>query len=194
MNFLKKSKLNSLRKKVQKLHEQAAQQANTNPQAEITAQHELAKFYEQLLFDKDLPQAEVLALECYRAAAALGDIKSHYLCGQKLLEQAKFWDMWSQNPIYGASIHKKYSQGFYEEAFAYLHKAEAHDYPLAKRLLGLANIYGWGMPKNTDEGFKLVLDSIEAEKAWDRVTKILEELKLNTPEFFAALRNYKGKG
>ncbi len=54
-------------------------------------------------------------------------------------------------------------------------------------------IHGWGVIKNMNTGSQLVLDSIEQEKAWDRATKIFDELKLNSPEFFAALRSYQTK-
>lgn len=192
MNFLQKMKLSKLRKKVQKIHEQVSQAGSkVNPQAEVMAQYELAEFYKKHRFDSSLPHAEIYMLECYRAAASLGDPKAHYLCGRHLLDQAKFWDAWSRGPLYGAEIHKKYAKNFYEEAFTYLHKAEEQSYPLAKRLLGLATIHGWGVAKNVDEGSKLILESIDQENAWDRATKIFEELKLNSPEFFAALRSYR---
>lgn len=194
MNFLQKFKMNSLRKKVQRTHELREQRnKNEDVQNEISAQTQLAEFYDKHYFDKKLPRAEIFSLECYRVNAALGDAKSQYICGQRLLEQGKFWDSWAHNPIYGAAIHKRYAVLFFEEAFTYLRTAEEQDYALAKRLLGLAHIHGWGVTPNTDQGFKLVLDSIEMEKAWDRATKIFEELKLNSPEFFTALRSYQGK-
>lgn len=192
MNFLQKYKLNALRKKVQRAHEAREQRgSNAEVKAEVQAQYELAKFYEKHYFDKNLPDAKVYALECYRVAATLGDAKAQYICGQRLLEQAKFWDAWSRTPLYGAAIHKKYAAALYEEAFTYLRTAESHDYALAKRLLGLVHIQGWGMPKNLDMGYKLILDSIDLEKAWDRATKIFEELKISSPEFFAALQSHK---
>ena len=191
MNFFAKRKLNNLRKKVQKWHELATQKGNINPQTAIKAHYELAKFYENHRFDKDLPQAEIYALENYRAAASLGDVKAEYICGDRILQQAKFWDTWSREPIYGSVIHKKYSEGFYDEAFAYLKAAAEHEYALAKRLIGMSYIHGWGKPKNTDKGFELIIQSIDMEKAWDRATKIFEELKLSSPEFFAALRTHQ---
>ncbi len=194
MNFLQKFKMNSLRKKVQRVHELREQRnKNEDVQNEIKAQTELAVFYDKHTYDRQLPHAEMYALECYRQNAALGDAKSQYICGQRLLEQGKFWDSWAHSPLYGAAIHKRYAALYFEEAFAYLRAAEEQEYALAKRLLGLTYIHGWGVTPDTDQGFKLVLDSIEIEKAWDRVTKILEEVKLNSPEFFTALRSYQGK-
>jgi TPR repeat protein len=192
MNFFQRSKLKSLRKKVQGIHAQREHNSNNaNIQGEIKLQYELAQFYDKHRFDSGLPQAEIYALECYRAAAALGDMKAHYICGQRLLDQAKFWDAWSRTPLYGAAIHKKYAAACYEEAFAYLETADLSDYVLAKRLLGLVYIHGWGKPKDLDAGYKRILDSIELEKSWDKATKIFEELKLNSPEFFAALQSHK---
>lgn len=192
MNFLHKLKLKSLRKKVEKQHQLRERRGNNaDVQGEVQAQYALADFYDKRRWDRKLPHAEIYALECYRAAAALGDGKAQYICGQRLLEQAKFWDAWSQSPIYGSPIHKKYASNCYEEAFIYLRDAEESGYALAKRLLGLTHIHGWGVVRNMDEGYKLILDSIDLEKSWDRATKIFEELKLSSPEFFAALRSHK---
>jgi len=195
MNFWQKLKLNRIRKKVQRVHELREQRNKAEDiQNEIKLQYQLAEFYDKHRFDKKLPHAEIYALECYRINAALGDRKAQYICGQRLLEQGKFWDAWSRNPIYGATANKKYAANFYEEALAYLKMAEEGEYPLAKRLLGLIYVHGWGVPADMDKGFKLVLESIDQEQAWDRATKILEDLKLNSPAFFAALRSYKGQG
>jgi TPR repeat protein len=189
MNFFQKLKLKSLRKKVQKAHALREKKGtDVELKNEVAAQYNLAKFYDEHLFDKKLPHAEIYSLECYRAAASLEDVKAYYICGQRLLDQAKFWDAWSRSPIYGATIHKKYANNFYEEAFAYLSVADERDYPLAKRLLGLSFIHGWGKPRELEKGYNLVLDSIDLEKSWDRATKIFDELKLNSPEFFAALQ------
>lgn len=191
MIFFQKMKLNGLRKKVQKAHDaRERNSSNATVQSEIKAQYELAQFYDKHYFNRKYPHSEIYALECYRIAAALGDAKAQYICGQRLMEQGKFWDAWSRTPIYGAAVHKKYAAGYYDEAFAYLRMAESN-YALAKRLLGMANIHGWGTPKNMDEGYKLIMDSIDLEKAWDRATKIFDELKLNSPEFFAALQSRK---
>lgn len=192
MNFLQKYTLKSLRKKVEKTHALREQDSsNLNVKNEITAHYNLAKFYEKHRFDKDLPHAQVYLLECYRAIAALGDPKGQYLCGEQLLNQAKFWAQWSFNPIYGAEIHKKYANALFEEAFAYLRAADESDYPLAKRLLGMVYIHGWGVPRDLSRGYKFILDSIDLENAWDRATKIFDELKLSSPEFFAALQSHK---
>lgn len=192
MNFFQRRKMNALRKKAEKAHIlREHENTKENMQAETQAQYQLAEFYKKHRYDKGLPHAEIYYLECYRVIANLGDPRAQYICGERLLSQAKFWDAWSHNPVYAAPIHKKYAAALYEEAFAYLQSADSADYPYAKRLLGMAHIHGWGMPKDINTGYKLVLDSIELEKAWGRATRIFDELKLNSPEFFAALHSYK---
>ncbi|MFU8797265.1 MAG: hypothetical protein ACNA7Y_00970 [Gammaproteobacteria bacterium] len=190
MAFFKRMKLNSLLKKVKKLYQLREQGANIDLKNEIDALHAVAEFYTTNLYHKAFPNASTLALEYYRAAATLGDAKAQYLTGQLLLDQAKLWDRWA-NDTYGDELHKKYAADYFAQAFKYLSAAESNGYALASRLQGLAYIHGWGVEKNTNTGFKYVLDSIEMDKAWDKATKILEQLKLNTPEFFAALMAYK---
>lgn len=192
MKFMQKRQLKSLQKKIEKAHLLREQEPNDiNTYNEITLQYQLAEFYKKHRYDKDVPYADILYLECYRKCASIGDAKAQYLCGEGLLNKGKFWDSLSRHPIYGAGIHKKYAQAYFEEAFAYLRAAESADYVFAKRLLGLAHIHGWGIPKDINVGYKLILDSIQLENAWDRATKIFEELKLNSPEFFAALQSYR---
>jgi TPR repeat protein len=194
MCIFKRMKLNSLLKKARKLYQLREQGTNTDIKHEIEAVRAIGDFYAANRYHKKFPNAPILAIEYYRAAASLGDAKSQYLCGQLLLDQAKFWEQLAQD-IYGDELHKKYQDEQYAAAFKYLTAAESNGYALASRLHGLAYIHGWGVETNTSTGFKYVLDSIEMDKAWDKATKILEELKLNSPEFFAALMAYKsGKG
>ena len=54
-------------------------------------------------------------------------------------------------------------------------------------------INGWGLDKNENEGFQLVVNSIDQEKSWDNATKILEEAGLNKPEFFNSIMSAKAK-
>jgi TPR repeat protein len=190
MTFFKRMKLKSLLKKVKKLYQLREQGANTDIKNEITALHAVAEFYTKNHYNEAFPNSPLFAFEYYRAAASLGDAKAQYLCGKELLDQAKFWEEWEKG-MYADAIHTQNMTDRYAEAFKYLSAAESNGYALASRLHGLAYIHGWGVEKNTNTGFKYVLDSIEMDKAWDKATKILEELKLNSPEFFAALMAYK---
>jgi TPR repeat protein len=190
MAFFKRLKLKSLLKKVKKFHDLRDQGANIDIKNEVNALHAVAEFYTDNIYNKAFPNASVLSLEYYRAAASLSDAKAQYITGRLLLDQAKFWEQWA-NGFYGDALHKQYATDSFAQAFKYLSAAESNGYALASRLHGLAYIHGWGVEKNTNTGFKYVLDSIEMDKAWDKATKILEELNLNTPEFFAALMAYK---
>lgn len=148
--------------------------------------YEIAALYDKHQFDKKFPHAREYALEAYRSAAALNDANAQYLVGQRLLEQGKFWDL-IKTTCYACQVHDRYAKEAYDEAFAYLNAAEAAKHALAKRLKGMAMINGWGIEKNSDQGFSLVVDSIDLENSWARATKIFQDLGLNKPEFFASI-------
>lgn len=191
MNFLQRFKLRSLKKKAEVLFKKRDSGAGDVKQ-EIKIHKDLAEFYDKHQFDKKLPYAPQSALEHYRIAAILGSSEAQYIFAKRKLEEGKYWDEWIEG-IYGRTIHKTYAKACYEEAFNYLSEAEKNSYPLAKRLHGLAYIHGWGIEKNKDEGFKLIVASIEEENAWDKATQIFEELGLNTPEFFSSIMALKQK-
>jgi hypothetical protein len=87
-----------------------------------------------------------------------------------------------------------YAGGSFREALGFVIAAQNHGHILAKRLHGLAYINGWGLEVDRDKGFQFVVDSIEDENAWDRATKIFEEIGLNRPEFFSTMMQMrKGK-
>ncbi len=157
---------------------------------EITLLYEIAKLYDKNQFHKKFPHAADYALEAYRAAAAINDPNAKYLVGQRLLDKGKFWDSLKKT-AFNCSVHKKYASDAYEEAFVYLDAAEAAGHALAKRLKGLAFVNGWGVEKNNDKGFSLIVDSIDQEQAWDRATKIFDEIGLNKPEFFSSIMSIR---
>jgi len=192
-----KLKLKSKLKKATAMHNQRQNNAVSDliVKKEIVLLYEIAKIYEKQQFRKKFPHAADYALETYRVAASLSDINAQYIVGNKLLEKGKFWDS-LQKMIFACSAHKKYAEAAYEEAFVYLDSAEAGGHPLAKRIKGLAYVNGWGVEKNNDHGFELIVDSIDQEHAWDRATKIFDEIGLNKPEFFSSImsiRQAKGK-
>jgi TPR repeat protein len=126
------------------------------------------------------------ANECYRAAALAGSVNAQYIFGKRRFDEGKFWQQWRQG-IYGLPVHETYAKQMYEEGFIFLKKAIENGSFLAKRLYGLAYIHGLGVAKDQDQGFKLIIQSVDDEKAWDKATKIFEELGLNTPEFFSSI-------
>lgn len=159
---------------------------------EIELLYAIAKLYDKYRFHKKFPFGAQSAIEAYRVAASLNDPNAQYIVGQRLLEQGKYWDSFKGTPFESA-VHQRYASDVYREAFAYLDSAEATGHALAKRLKGLAFINAWGVEKNSDKGFALVVDSIDLEKSWDRATKIFEEIGLNKPEFFSSIMSIRQK-
>lgn len=192
MNPLQKMKLSSLQKKVQKFYEQREAGNSGVLEEEIKAHFELAAFYDDKLYDKDVPNAAYLAIECYRAAGILGDAEGQYITGERLVERGKFWDEVMRGP-YACEVHQHYAKEAYREGFSYLEAAEEKGHALAVRFHGLAYVHGWGVDKDPTKGFGMVIDSIDLEQAWDRANKIFEDLGLNTPEFYSAL-GARGRG
>lgn len=187
--FFKKGKMERLKKKLQKLYAARIEGRKELSSEEIIAYFKLAEFYKK---NKKYDPEGIYQLECYRAAARLGDANAQYFCGKAFLEKAHFWEKWSQS-MFGAEIHRKYTADYFAEALGYLAESEEQGHPLAKRLHGLSYIRGWGVPKDVDKGFELIIASIEQEGAWNRVTKIFEQLGLNTPEFFSRLHGLHQK-
>lgn len=159
---------------------------------EVGICYRIASIYDKNRFSKKFPHAKEYALEYYRLAASLNDVKATYIVGNRLLEEGKFWQALSNTHLQ-CKAHEKYSELYFREAFAYLEKADENNYPLAKRLLGLAYINGWGVEVQSEKGFKMVVDSIEQEGSWDKATDLFKELGLNKPEFFTALMEMRNK-
>lgn len=190
--FFKRWKLNGLLKKVKKFQMLREQGDKKAAPLEIQALHELAMFYQKHLYDKHFPQAKLYLFEYYRAAAGLNDAKAQYQCALMAFSKAQFYSDWYRSS-YGREVHEQLMKDAYAEAFAFLDAAEANRYVEAKRYKGLAFIYGWGVDKNPNKGFELILESIDMENAWANATKIIEKLHLNSPEFFKALTQYQAK-
>lgn len=185
-------KLKSMTKKATAMHNYRQNNSVSDIviKKELVLLYEIAKLWDKHQFKKKFLHAREYALEAYRAAAGLNDPNAQYIVGQRLLEQGKFWDS-VQNSLYGCAAHKRYAKEAYTEAFVYLDAAEAAKHPLSKRLKGLAFINGWGVEKDSDKGFALVVDSIDLENAWARATKIFEETGLNKPEFFSSIMSIR---
>ncbi len=187
MAFFEKLKIKQLQKKLKKLYAARIEDGKANLKEEISAYFELAKLYEK---SKKCDPSGIYALECYRAAANLGNATAQYICAKRLIDKGCFWREWALG-MFGNKVHQKYADDLFTEAQTYLTESETQGHPLAKRLHGLAYIRGWGLQQNSDEGFRLVIASIEQEGAWERATKIFEELGLNTPEFFSKLISHR---
>ena len=136
---------------------------------------------------KKWPFAREMVLACYRASAMLDDAKAQYLIGKALLDEAKFRETLEKDNLFASQSNQRSMQQLYEEALAYLSAASGMEHVLARRLLGLCYINGWGVSKDNEGGFKLVVESIEIEQSWDKVPQIFASIGLNKPEFFSAL-------
>lgn len=185
-------KLKSMLKKATAMHNHRENNAVSDIiiKKEVILLYEIAKVYEKNQYHKKFPRARENMLEAYRAAAALNDANAKYLVGKQLMDDGKFWDS-LQSTAFACNAHKKYAAAAYEEAFVYLDAAESAGHPLAKRLKGLAFVNGWGVAKDNDKGFSLIVDSIDQENAWDRATKIFDEIGLNKPEFFSSIMSIR---
>lgn len=192
MNPLKKMKLAALTKKIAKNHALRESGTPAPRDQEIKALLDLAKFYDAHAYDKDIPFAKSLALEAYRAQAILSDSEAQYICGERFMEQGKFW-LAQHAGILSHEAQANYAANCFAESFKYLQAAEKNHHALAHRLHGMAYVHGWGVEKDTQQGFKMVIESLDWQDAWDDATKIFEELGLNSQEFFSALGAIRGK-
>jgi len=194
MTFLTNFKIKRLKKRLTVLY-RTRQAGSVNDQQlkrEVDTYHKLADVYDKHRFNKHFPHAKEMALENHRAAAEMGDSKSQYTVGQRLMDDGRFW-MELNDEIYQHDSHKAYATAFFEEAFRYLNTAHEQGNFLATRLMGVAYVNGWGVEMDVDQGAKYLVDSINAEKSWDRVSQIFSDLGLNNPEFFTKFMSMQGK-
>jgi len=192
MFAFKERKLKRLLKKATTLHNyrQSNKVADNVVKKESDLYLSMAKIYDKLKNKKKCPHAWHSGLVNYRAAAMLGDSTAQYIVGERLTEEAKFWDKQKES-IYASSIYAKYAAMYFEEAYAFFDAAAKSDFSKAKRMKGLLLINGWGVEQDTDEGLKLVIESIEQDGIWDKAAQIFGELGLNKPEFFNAIMTHK---
>lgn len=187
MHIFARMKLASLKKTLKKQYE-LRDAGNAGKLDELLKAYlALAAFFEKHSHDAQLPFADLLALENYRAAGKLGSTAAQFRLAELLLERAKFYASCEGTP-WNDPGQLVYARAHFDEVYTLLTAAAQAGHALAMRLHGMIHVNGWGMPVNTDQGFKMVIESINMENAWDRATKIFESLGLNSPEFFATLR------
>ncbi len=194
MGVLTRLKIKRLIKKLQvakqaREHNQPTDEAS---RLEKAGYHQLAEVYQGLQGKKKWPFARERMLACYRAASMLHDAQAQYLLGQALLDEAKMREELEASHVFASKSNARTMAQLYEEAHAYLSAAEGLQHIEAKRLHGLCYINGWGVPEDKSHGFKLVVESIELENAWDKVPQIFASIGLNKPEFFSALTKMRG--
>jgi len=195
MCFFKRYKIKRLEKKLKPFH--AAREHNTPStlavQKEQKLWHKLANIYLKLHGNKKYPFAIEEAMTCYRVAAFLDDPKAQFILGKHFIDEARLREALEARLIYSSPGNQRRIQQLYEEGIAYLKAGSALNDAPSKRLLGLCQINGWGMPANRDQGFELVVASIELEHAWDRIPQIFSQIGLNKPEFFTAIMQRKDR-
>lgn len=154
---------------------------------EINLYYELAGILKKLRGNKKFPYAELMVIECYRAAADLEDAAAHFQLAQLFIDEAKYRQDLQEQGILTSQANLKTSNQLYEEAHAHLLAAEKFGHIGAKRLRGLCLINGWGLEIDKNNGFDLIVESIEQEGSWDKIPQIFASMGLNKPEFFSAI-------
>ncbi|RUR12210.1 hypothetical protein [Legionella sp. km772] len=182
-------KINRLTKKIKSMQ---LNRVNNQPsdqliKKEISTCFELAELYKKQIGKKKFPFAEIMVIECYKAASNLNDSAAHYQLGQLFLNEGKYRQNLQNEAVFSSEENQKRTLSAFDQAHAHLLAAEKLGHIEAKRLRGLAIINGWGQPADKNSGFELVVASIEQEGSWDRVPQIFAAMGLNKPEFFAAI-------
>ncbi|WP_298627399.1 hypothetical protein [uncultured Legionella sp.] len=154
---------------------------------EVNLYYELAGILKNLKGNKKFPYSELMMIECYRAAANLDDAAAHYQLAQIFVDEAKCRQNLQEEGVLTSPANMKTTNQLYEEAHAHLLAADKLGHIEAKRLRGLCFINGWGVETDKDNGFELIVESIEQEGSWDKIPQIFASMGLNKPEFFSAI-------
>lgn len=182
-------KINRLSKKIKSMQLNRVNNQPTDQQVkkEVSTYFELAELYKKLIGKKKFPFADIMVVECYKAATNLNDLTAHYQLGQLFINEGKYRQHLQNEGIFSSDDNQKKCVSAFEQAHAHLLAAEKLGHVEAKRLRGLAIINGWGQEADKNAGFELVVASIEQEGSWDKVPQIFAAMGLNKPEFFAAI-------
>ncbi len=193
MKYFKERKIRKLSKKINVLFKNRQTNAvnNATLAREIALYMQLAVHYDKLVYNKHFPNAKEYALENYRQAAGLEDVKALEIVGERTMNMGKFL-LDFDDSIYASPIHRTYADVYFAESLACLNSANSAGSVMGKRFLGVLHINGWGVEQNVDHGAGLLVESIEAEGAWEKASEIFTELGLNKPEFFTKLMSLKG--
>ncbi len=188
-------RINRLIKKIQSMQKS---RLHTQPSAEsikkeLMLYQKLIHWYTKLLGHKKHPFAQDMILACLRAASTLDDAASNYQLGKLLLDEAKFKEALQTQGVFDSDVNARQVDALYQEAHAYLLAAQQLQHIEAKRLRGLAIIHGWGVNPDKEQGFDLIVQSINEENSWDRVPQIFASIGLNKPEFFEAMMKKRGQ-
>lgn len=195
MISLKRFKINALIKKL-KIMQQSRQLSQ--PKDEVLARearmyHSLAKIYHSVIGNAHYPFAAEMEQECLRAAAGIDDADAQFRLGEMLLNEAKFHEQLEKEGVFSSSANQRQMRQLYEEAHAYLKASQLRGNFQGKRLQGICYINGWGVEKDRNKGFELVVASIEQENSWDKVPEIFASISGKDTELFSDLMRYRSK-
>jgi hypothetical protein len=195
MIFLQRLTIKRMTKKLKAMQQnrQLNQPADEILAKEISMYRTLGSIYQSLKNKKKFPFNELMVRECIRAAAHLDSATAQYDLALSLLEEAKFREGLEKDGLFANPSNQRQANSLYEEAHAYLLSADKLGHALAKRMRGLCFINGWGVEVDQDQGFELIVASIDQEESWDKVPQIFASIGLNKPEFFSALGKHRSK-
>lgn len=195
MIFFKNFKVKSLTKKIKAMQHYRSHNQPTEEQLakERSLYHQLAALYIKLSKHKKFPFAREMYWECLRTSAKIEDIDAQFKLAKSSLDEAKFRESLEIGAVFSSPINDQQMRRLYNEALAYLIAAETLGSVEAKRLRGLCYINGWGVETDCDQGFELVVASIDQEKSWDKLPQIFATIGLNKTEFFTALMKHRHK-
>jgi hypothetical protein len=157
---------------------------------EIKLLKDLADFYQKRHNSKWYPYATEMLENVKRKAASIGSTEAQLWLGQHLLEHAKAMEIWQNEKVLANQENEKRCRELYFQAHAFLQEASQNSVD-ALRILGLSSIHGWGVPMDRKKGFGLIVESINRENSWDKVTEIFAKICLNKPEFLQELIKYR---
>ncbi|TAL60574.1 MAG: hypothetical protein EPN84_09265, partial [Legionella sp.] len=154
MFSLKRWKINRLVKKIKAMQ---AYRFNNQPgdevlKKEIAHYFELAKLYEHLRCNAKYPEALMMEMECYRAAAAIDSAEAHYILGKMGIEEGKLRQKLIDQGLFNSPENQVQCQLAYAEGHKHLQAAEKLNHIEAKRLRGLSIINGWGVASDKEAG------------------------------------------
>ncbi len=190
--WFKRRKLKSLVTKLQKYQEMRENGDPKGRALELKALNEIIRFYQKEEYNSNFPMAKLQLFEYNRAAAGLNDAKAQLTCAKICFDIGRVYQEWTQSKE-ARPIHEKEMKEAFSRGFEFLHAAVENNYIEAVQYLGLVYIYGWGIPQDTQKGFQYILKSIEMANGWNRATKIIEKLGLNSQDFFKALTQYQAQ-
>lgn len=193
--FFKAYRIRRITKKIAQLQQYRLNQAVKDEMIvkEVKCYHKLNKLYTKLYGHKKFPFALEMATECLRLAAQLDDVNAEYALGERYLEEGKWRESLERGKYFASQTNLSLMKIAYEHAHAYLTAAENKGCSRAKRLHGLSYINAWGVSADKNKGFKMVVESIADENAWDKAPQILALIGLNKPEFYEAMVKQRGQ-